>query len=150
MCVVCFPPLPHRASSAQTSTLHFARMSFAGAPTLSFLWQGHTVAVQSVSTPHPGRLVQESCLQCLVRQMLTTLSRACCLQYAAVLVPIKIWLGAVLQVSCEQRLPWIKTMPFSERCVQYEGVLLPSTLNLGSFVNEAREQDLLTSFIMPS
>ena len=70
-------------------------------------------------------------------------SSACCLQYAAVLLPSTLKLGRLVQEACEQRLLDTFTMPSSACCLQYAAVLLPSILKLGCFVQDSCEHRLI-------
>ena len=77
-------------------------------------------------------------------------SSACCLQYAAFLLPSKLKPGRLVQEPYEQRLCRTSTMPSSACCLQYTGILLPSTLKHGRLMQGSREQLLLRTSTMPS
>ena len=94
--------------------------------------------------------MQVSCEQHLLLRKLTIPSSACCLQYAAPLLPSKLKCGCLEQDSYEHRLLRTSTISFSACFLQYNAFLLPFILKLGRFVHASCEQGSWWTFTMPS
>ena len=67
-------------------------------------------------------------------------STACCLQYAACLLPLTFKVGVFVQESYMQGGRRTFTMPSSACSLQYAAFLLPSTLKFGCFKQDSRAQ----------